>query len=113
MPVNVQNKEKSIDAKQKGPMFAPKQIWKPKEEFSNGNIQNNSNFYVNNVSKGQMWVIKKKERSVEEKKLDSTKKVKIKKNDVFKKIEKDFPRLNETIQVKLPKTKQPWVALFK
>ncbi|MFS7979219.1 hypothetical protein Hanom_Chr10g00924831 [Helianthus anomalus] len=90
----------------KTPRIVPKQIWKRKGEVSKGNIQNNSTFYVKNVSKGQIWVVKKKETSDEKKKLDSTEKVEIKKQNVFVKNEKDFPNWNESYCVKIPKVKQ-------
>ncbi|MFS7935699.1 hypothetical protein Hanom_Chr05g00406631 [Helianthus anomalus] len=71
-------------------------------------------FYKRNVSKGQIWVVKKQNASVNEKRrIDSTKKVENKNEKVFVKNDKDFPKLNDSYCVTIPKVKQAWVALFK
>ncbi|MFS7934788.1 hypothetical protein Hanom_Chr05g00395791 [Helianthus anomalus] len=96
------------------PKFEPKQIWKQKVEESKRNIQNDSRLYEKNVSKGQIWVVKKQSTSVDEKrKINSTKKVDIKNEKAYVKNEKDFPKLNKSYCIKIPKVKLVWVTLFK
>ncbi|MFS7919801.1 putative transcription factor interactor and regulator CCHC(Zn) family [Helianthus anomalus] len=82
-PVYVEKKKKEVE-KQKTPKFEPKQIWKQKTDLSKRNIQNDSRFYIKNVSNGQIWVVKRKNIFVDEKrKIDSTKKVDVKKENIF------------------------------
>ncbi|MFS8007125.1 hypothetical protein Hanom_Chr14g01257331 [Helianthus anomalus] len=92
----------------------PNQFWKPKADLSKQNIQNESRFYQRNVLKGQIWVVKKQtSMSDDKRKTNSTKKVENKNEKVFVKNVKDFPKLNNSYCVTIPKVKQAWVALFK
>ncbi|MFS7967816.1 putative transcription factor interactor and regulator CCHC(Zn) family [Helianthus anomalus] len=137
-PVNVEKeKKKSETVKHKSPKFEPKQIWKPKVDISmlkqiwkpntskfepkpfwklkidllKRNVQNDSRFYERNVSKGQIWVVKKQTSVNEKRKIDSTKNVEVKNEKVFFfKNDKDFPKLNDSYCIKIPKVKQAWVV---
>ncbi|MFS7962260.1 putative transcription factor interactor and regulator CCHC(Zn) family [Helianthus anomalus] len=80
--VYVEKKKSGVGTK--APKFEPKHIWKQKDELSKRSIQNDSRFYIKNVSNGQTWVVKQKVTSDsdgEKTKLDSTKKVELKKKE--------------------------------
>ncbi|MFS7954145.1 hypothetical protein Hanom_Chr07g00626841 [Helianthus anomalus] len=112
MPVVVKKKKYDV-VKQKSPKFEPKQIWKPKVDFSKGNIQNDSRFYEEYFKRTNLSG-KEKDTFVDEKrKIDLTEKVEVKNEKKIEKRKKIFPKLNESYCVKIPKVKHAWVALFK
>ncbi|XP_021986792.1 golgin subfamily A member 6-like protein 6 [Helianthus annuus] len=94
--------------KQKVDVSEPKQIWKSKNDLSKRNVQSDSRFYQRNVSKGQIWVVKKPSISVSDnnRKINSTKKVENKSDKSFVKNDKDFQKLNNSYCVTIPKVPQ-------
>ncbi|MFS7990847.1 hypothetical protein Hanom_Chr11g01063701 [Helianthus anomalus] len=73
----------------------PNQFWKPKVLQN----QNDHRFYKRNVSKGQVWVVKK--QTMTEK--DSTKNDGIKNEKVFEMVDEEFQSLNDYFCVEVPK----------